>query len=222
MTSTVTARPKIVATDLDGGVWVWSHTGAHEAIDARRPRVLTGRRATAQDEFNRTKPSFSSAPSLGDLDGDGDLEIIAAANDRHLYAWQGDGDPVAGFPVLVVDPAKVEAVDPSSDHVTFVGGSGVREGGELIATPAVADLDGDGRAEIVVGAQEEYVEPPNIGDGAAVLGLLGATGTAGNSRLYVFSPDGRARAGMAGEDRARPDRAAPIHRRRHRDACGRR
>ncbi len=101
--------------------------------------------AAAQDEFNRTKPSFSSAPALGDLDGDGVLEIVAAANDRHVYAWHGDGSPVAGFPVLVVDPAKVAAIDPMTHRVTFVAGSGVREGGELVATPALADLDGDGR-----------------------------------------------------------------------------
>ena len=66
----------------------------------------------------------------------------------------------------MVDPAKVAAIDPTTHQVTFAPGSGVREGGELIATPALADLDGDGRAEIVVGAQEEYGEPPNIGDGA--------------------------------------------------------
>jgi hypothetical protein len=90
----------------------------------------------------------------------------------------------------LVDPAKVGSIDPVTHRVTFAPGSGVREGGELIATPAVADLTGDGRAEIVVGAQEQYVEPPNVGDGAAVLGLLAATGSAGNSRLYAVSPDG--------------------------------
>ena len=82
------------------------------------------------------------------------------------------------------------SVDPVSHEVTFTPSSGVGEGGELVATPTVADVNGDGRPEIVVGAQEQYVEPPNIGDGADVLGLLGAAGTPGNSRLYVISPDG--------------------------------
>ena len=59
-----------------------------------------------------------------------------------------------------------------------------------MATPTVADVNGDGRPEIVVGGQEQYVEPTNIGDGADVLGLLGAAGTPGNSRLYVIAPDG--------------------------------
>ena len=67
----------------------------------------------------------------------------------------------------------------------------MREGGELIATPTLVDLTGDGRPEIVVGAQEEYQETPNIGDGASMLALLGGIGDLGNSRLYAISPDGR-------------------------------
>ena len=121
--------------------------------------------ATGKDQFNRTKRGIASEPAVGDLDGDGKLEIVAAALDRHVYAWHADGTPVAGFPVLVVDPAKVAAVDPVTHKVTFKPDSGVGEGGELLATPTLADLNGDGRPEIVVGAQEEYAEPVNIGVG---------------------------------------------------------
>ncbi len=181
--------PEIVATDLDGHVSVWSHTGARVATMGVNP-AYSRDDVAAQDEHNRTKPGFTAAPSLGDLDGDGRLEIVAAALDRHVYAWHGDGSPVAGFPVLVVDPAKVAAVDPTSHKVTFAPGSGVAEGGELTATPTLADLDGDGHPEIIVGAQEEYVETPNIGDGAGAVALLKLTGSAGNSRLYAISPLG--------------------------------
>jgi hypothetical protein len=135
---------------------------------------------------------FIGAPVLADLDlnDGGKLEIVAAALDRHVYAWHHDGTAVAGFPVLVVDPAKVASVDPGTHRVTFAPGSGADEGGELLATPSLADLDGDGRPEIIVGGQEQYEEPPNIGDSAAVLALLGATGDAGNSRVYAIAPDG--------------------------------
>ena len=119
-----------------------------------------------------------------DLDGDHKPELIGAAMDRHVYAWHGDGTPVAGFPVLVVDPNKVQAVDPTSHRVTFRADSGVKDGGELVSTPAVADLTGDGRPEIVVGAQEEYDEPFNAPE------FAGIPGTSGNSREYVISPDG--------------------------------
>ena len=84
--------------------------------------------------------------------------------------------------------------------MTFAADSGVREGGELIATPTLVDLTGDDRPEIVIGAQEEYEEPPNIGDGASMLTLLGGISDLGNSRLYAISPDGR--------NATNPDRSA--------------
>lgn len=180
----------VVVADTDGRITVWDE-GVRTAEMAVDPAFSRDDRAR-QDSRNRTKPGFLAAPALGDLDGDGDLEIVAAAMDRHVYAWHHDGTAVDGFPVLVVDPAKVSAVDPTSHRVTFASGSGVGEGGELTATPALADLDGDGRPEIVIGGQEQYVETPNLGDGEVVQLLLSAAGSAGNSRVYAISPDGAA------------------------------
>ena len=104
-----------------------------------------------------------------------------------MYAWHGDGTPVAGFPVLVVDPNKVTAVDPVTNASRSRPTRGVDDGGELVATPALADLDGDGQPEIVVGAQEEYDEPLNAAEFAGIPGL------GGNSREYVISPNGTRR-----------------------------
>lgn len=174
-------RPEVVVSDMDGGVHAWSATGA-TVFSVHTDEAFSRQEAT--DSRNRMKPGFLSAPAAADLDADGDLEVVAAAMDRHLYAWHHDGAPVAGFPVLVVDPAKVAEVDPVSHQVTFSSPRDTGIGGELIATPAIADLTGDGRPEIVVGAQEQYLEP------IAAFPAIGLPGTSGNTRLYAVSPDG--------------------------------
>src|SRR5690606_10634549 len=174
---------EVVVSDFDGGVHVWGAEGALRASVRTDPAFSAG---DATDRWNRLKPGIAGSPALGDLDADGDLEVVVAAMDRHVYAWHHDGSPVRGFPVLVVDPAKVVGVDPESHAVTFRSGRDTGIGGELIATPALGDLDGDGRPEVVVGAQEQYFEPVEAVPG------IGLPGLSGNTRLYAISPDGTA------------------------------
>lgn len=69
-----------------------------------------------------------SSAALGDLDGDGLTEIVIPASNGQLYVYRGDGqDSGDGDPILW-----------QSD---LVG---------VAAEPSLADLDGDGKAEIVV------------------------------------------------------------------------
>jgi hypothetical protein len=92
--------------------------------------------------------AFYNSPVLGDVDGDGDLEIVAIhqSGSNNLHCLRGDGTELAGYPKTVV--LKSASLSPS---------------------PALCDLDGDGKLEIVVGSNEY---------------------TTSNSKIYVYRWDG--------------------------------
>jgi len=88
---------------------------------------------------------FFSTPMLVDLDNDGDLEIVIPGLDSQVYAWHHDGTDVAGWPVHLRHPT-VPAFDDEGEPNLFVD--------RIVASPAVADLFGDGLPYIIVGTTE--------------------------------------------------------------------
>ena len=117
--------PEVVGVDMEGKVYAWDDRGnlqfrRESNVDySGRPLqpfedVRHVRSNPDESKRRRTQHGFVGSPVLVDLDRDdgGQLEIVAAAMDRHVYAWNDDGSPVPGFPVLVVDPTKVASVDP--------------------------------------------------------------------------------------------------------------
>ncbi|MFN8643388.1 MAG: hypothetical protein U0802_17645 [Candidatus Binatia bacterium] len=163
--------------------------------DLGTPDGLVPDRSNRHDRHNRLGRALLSGPALGNLDGSGDgsLEILAGAYDRHLYAWYADGAPVPGWPVLLKDPDKVAAVDPVTDEVTLKPGSGAPPSAPRSScTPALGDLDGDGRVEVVAAVNEEYVEPLNAVFENAVVNLFLNAGVldGGNTRVYALHADG--------------------------------
>jgi hypothetical protein len=76
-----------------------------------------------------------STAAVGDLDGDGDIEIIHGTDDAtpagEVYVWHHDGTAVPGWPAVV------------GHHV---------DGG-----PALADIDGDDSLEVFVGSIDNYL-----------------------------------------------------------------
>jgi hypothetical protein len=200
--------PEVVAADLEGKVYAWDAAG--KRLFTRESRIeYSGKplhpfEDVRQGSRNRTQHGFIASPVLADLDRNdgGKLEIVAAGMDRHVYAWNNDGSTVSGFPVLVVDRSKVASIDATTHAVHFddsKAGDDLDQGA-IVDTPAVGDLGGDPRPEIVVGTNEEYAansgnEPDyNAGrfNAASVAALTGPVLHPGNSRVYAIKPDGYA------------------------------
>ncbi|HEX8742580.1 MAG TPA: S8 family serine peptidase [Thermoleophilaceae bacterium] len=196
---------EVLAADFEGKVYAWSSRGKlvwkREANPAYSGKPLKPFENVRKGKTNRTQHGFIGSPVAADLDRDdgGRLEVIAAGMDRHVYAFQHDGSGVPGYPVLVVDPAKVESVDGATHRVGFKSDARADdEQGAIIDTPGVGNVAGDARPEIVVGTNEQYSHGgseggANIGGGNAVSSqILSRTGALANAntRLFALKPEG--------------------------------
>jgi outer membrane protein assembly factor BamB len=114
--------------------------------------------------------------SIGDLDGDGRIEVVMGSSDNHLYCLGGEssklrwkfetGHHVASSPATgdLDGDGKMEVVVGSVNGYLYCleGESGVmrwkfKTDGEVVSSPAIGDLDGDGRMEVVVGSRDDYL-----------------------------------------------------------------
>lgn len=181
----------VVAADLEGKVYAWNAAGERRAgFPVQTNRAFSD--PTVRNENNRLEWAISGAPALGDLDQDGRLEIVAGAFDRHVYVWKDDGSLLPGWPVLVVDPTKVESVAPGSHQITFRADSGVLIGTPFIVSPALGDVNGDGWLEVVIGRNEEYEEDPNNTVATLLIRIINELlgQSLANGRIYALWHDG--------------------------------
>jgi hypothetical protein len=80
-----------------------------------------------------TRGSHAS-PALGDLDGDGDLDLVAGESSGEVNVWENGGTATAPSFSLVTDTLMAIDVGRRS-------------------APALADLNGDGRVDLIVGSE---------------------------------------------------------------------
>jgi hypothetical protein len=189
----------VVVTDLTGRVWAWNAEGKLLAgWPVRTDAAFSGPGVTNTD--NEVLRGILGAPVLGDLQGNGTLDVVAAAMDRHVYAWQPDGKSTPGWPVEVVDPTKVKSVDPSNGQVTFLPGAQGDTGAKLVDSPAIAQLEPGGPPEVVVTSNEQYTAAPNasLGTLGVLFSAVGKLSDVANSRVYAIWPDGSLHQAAAG------------------------
>jgi hypothetical protein len=161
-------------------VYAWNADGSL-AFKVRLDPALS--QPADRTRANHVKRGFSGSPALADLDGDGQLDVVESALDDHLYAWDGSGDPLAGFPVKL-------RVGPCTDAFPCA---------ESVNSPTVGDIAGDSAPEIVVPTNEFESADPGPDDLADAFnqGLINAlTGAVGGTgRVYAVQPDGNAHSG---------------------------
>ena len=85
---------------------------------------------------------FIATPAAGDLDGDGDIEIVATGTYGGVYAWHHDGSVVTGYPQAIIERGPSEITNEFLYDNGFVG------------APALYDLDGSGTLEVIVAGMD--------------------------------------------------------------------
>ncbi len=158
LSETVYSSPAIGDLNNDGqleilvgtGVYWWDHHGRKEksyvyAFDTSQvfgtlpyadPAKLPDLPGWPQET---AYPGFSS-PALGDLDGNGDLEVVIGSGDPfvqndaipgigYVYAWHSNGEAVAGWPIA---PKNGQGRDA-----------------RIASSPVIADIDHDGALEVL-------------------------------------------------------------------------
>jgi len=147
--------------------------------------------------------NFNSALT-GDIDGDGDKEVVLGSNDGHIFAWHHDGTAVSGWPRYF--PASLVSValgdinkDGITDIIAGVGdansfrvfawdgsGNAIFEntlysgaGSKTESVISLGDLDRNGRLDIVIGCKAPKRVYAAEWDGAALINKWNASTDAG-------------------------------------------
>jgi hypothetical protein len=113
-------------------------------VNPNAGRILNAWHHTGQPVTGWPRPLTHNAfgsPALVNLDADSQPEVVVNAEDGRVYAFNGDGSTVAGWPVLPSTPA----------------GGGNTVSLPTMASPIAADLDADGTAEVVLPSNWELV-----------------------------------------------------------------
>ncbi len=90
--------------------------------------------------------AIGASAAVGDIDGDGKPEVVVATWNGYVWAFRTDGSTQPGFPV---------ELDRDTAMVTKDSGTELEDG--FFASPALADLDGDKKLDIIAAGMDAKV-----------------------------------------------------------------
>ena len=125
-------KPEVVATTLGGHVWAYHTDGS--TVVGFPVAIDFDSVAVAVDANHAIANAISAAPALADMNADGKLDIVVASQEGKVYVWSGGGERIAGFPVIVADPAFTDDITAAAP----------RQRTPILGAPAVGDVNGDG------------------------------------------------------------------------------
>ncbi|MFO0546821.1 MAG: FG-GAP-like repeat-containing protein [Polyangiaceae bacterium] len=149
---------EIVAVTYQGSIYAIDNTGTplpgwpkqlERIPSCSRDVTLPPTTGPCMSTDSRIARGAFAAPVLIDMDKDGALDILVAAFDGKIYAFHSDGTLVSGYPVTVLYDGKFGGDPPAANRV--------------FTTPAVADFNGDGIPDLVVGSNQLIGEGGNSG-----------------------------------------------------------
>jgi len=135
-------------TSLDG----WPvHTGLMEYRYEGSEAYVSGALDPAIHE-----PIGAGGIAVGDLDRDGDPEVVAASLSGKVYVWEHDGSLRDGFPVSLHPPYSLNPRFTPYEQYDARDRFNRRLFG-VMSAPVLEDLDRDGELEIICGALDNHV-----------------------------------------------------------------
>lgn len=149
----IDSSPAVADTDTDGRAELFVGVGTHESHRDRTGGLVSYRAGGARrfffdardNDFDR--PSVHSSPAIGDIAGSATLDVaFGSLSVKSIWALEQDGVAHRGFPYYADDT--------------------------VFSSPALVDVDGDGRRDLVIGG-DSAPGPPVDHRGGMVRAIRG-------------------------------------------------